>query len=210
MLDLIIATKNKNKVKEIKSLLRGLAINVLSLEDGSWKIPEIEEDGKTFQENAAKKAVVVARIVGKLCLADDSGLEVDSLGGKPGIYSARFAGSEATDRENNIKLLKLMQKVPLALRSAQFNCCIAIANPAGKVDTVSAICRGAIVFSERGTAGFGYDPLFVPNNYDKTFAQLGLDIKNKLSHRARALEKAKLVLEKISFLEEGDKKNEAA
>ncbi len=204
MKDLVIATRNRNKVKEIKILLNDLPLNVIALDEGNWSVPEIVEDGKDFKENAVKKARVVAKITGQLTLADDSGLEVDALEGQPGIFSSRFAGEKATDRENNLKLLELLKNVPLDLRTAQFCCVIAIVDKKGKPKTVEGLCAGRIAFQEQGSIGFGYDPLFVPNNYDVTFAQLGLGIKNKLSHRARALEKAKLVLEKKLLLDSKD------
>lgn len=197
MMDIVVATKNRNKIREIKDLLKDLPVNVLSLDDGDWQIPQIVEDGKTFRENAVKKAKIVAEITGKITLADDSGLEVDALGGQPGIYSARFAGENATDRENNLKLLNLMKDVPSDRRGAQFRCVIAIASPDGRVDVVEGVCRGDIGFSEKGGGGFGYDPIFIPAGYNKTFAELGMTTKNKISHRGKALEKAKLVLERI-------------
>jgi XTP/dITP diphosphohydrolase len=203
MIDLVIATKNKNKVKEIKHLLKNMPINVFSLEDGKWEIPHIVEDGKTFKENAIKKAKTIAGITGKVTLADDSGLEVDALAGQPGIISARFSGENATDRENNIKLLNMMKDVSEDRRGAQFRSAIAIASPEGVVEVVEGTCRGEIGFSEKGGQGFGYDPLFIPAGYNKTFAELSLDIKNKISHRGRALEKAKLILERfLLFVEE--------
>lgn len=196
MMDLVIATRNKNKIKEIKNLLDGMPVKIVSLNEGNWDIPEVAEDGKTFRENAVKKAKAAADITGKVALADDSGLEVDVLKGQPGVFSARFAGEKATDRKNNLKLLQLLKDIPLDRRSAQFKCAIAIVSPKGKADVVSGVCRGYIDFSERGGQGFGYDPIFVPTGYDKTFAELSASIKNKISHRGRALEKAKLVLER--------------
>jgi len=201
MIDILIATKNKNKVKEIKHLLKNMDVNVMSIEDGQWEIPEIIEDGSTFKENAIKKAKTIASITGKITLADDSGLEVDALGGQPGIISARFSGENASDRENNLKLLNMMLEVPEDRRGAQFRSAIAIASPEGKIEVVEGICRGDIGVSERGGQGFGYDPLFIPVGYNKTFAELSLDIKNKISHRGRALEKAKLIFERFLLAE---------
>lgn len=202
MIDIVIATRNKNKIKEITALLDGMPINIFSLDDGNWQIPEIQEDGKTFKENAIKKAKTIARLTGKLTLADDSGLMVDALGGQPGVYSARFAGGDATDRENNLKLLQLMKNIPPDRRGAQFVCVIAVASPEGKVDAVEGICRGDIGYLEEGGGGFGYDPIFIPTGYNKTFAELSMSVKNKISHRGRALEKAKLVLERILAMSE--------
>ena len=197
MIDLVIATKNKNKIKEIRELLKDLSVNVIGLLDGDWSIPEIVEDGKTFMENAIKKARTVAEITGKLTMADDSGLEVDMLGGQPGIYSARFAGEETTDMENNIKLLGLLEGVSQEGRTAQFRCVIAIAKSPQKIEAVEGTCRGIIGLKERGSYGFGYDPVFIYPDYNKTFAEIDMELKNKISHRARALEKAKLILERI-------------
>lgn len=202
MIDIVIATRNKNKIKEIMALLDGMPINIFSLDDGNWQIPKIQEDGKTFKENAIKKAKTIARLTGKLTLADDSGLMVDALGGQPGVYSARFAGGDATDRENNLKLLQLMKNIPPDRRGAQFVCVIAVASPEGKVDAVEGICRGDIGYLEEGGGGFGYDPIFIPTGYNKTFAELSMSVKNKISHRGRALEKAKLVLERILAMSE--------
>lgn len=202
MIELVIATKNKNKIKEIKALLGGMPVNILSLDDGNWQNLEIEEDGKTFKENAIKKAKTIAEITGKITLADDSGLMVDALSGQPGIYSARFAGEDPTDRENNLKLLRLMKDIPPERRGAQFVCVIAIASPEGKVDVVEGICRGGIGYLEAGGGGFGYDPVFIPTGYNKTFAELSVPVKNKISHRGRALEKTKLVLERLITMSE--------
>lgn len=199
MKDLVVATKNRNKLAEIRGLLKGLPINVLGLFDENLSIPDIIEDGKSFKENAVKKACAVAKLTGKLTIADDSGIEVDALSGQPGVYSKRFAGENATDRENNLKLLKLLRDIPNEGRTAQFVCVIAIAKNEKEVETVEGICRGIIGHEEKGSGGFGYDPLFIYPDYNKSLAELGPDIKNKISHRARALEKAKIVLERIIF-----------
>ena len=199
MTDIILATRNKNKVKEIKMLLADLPVNVISLSELKREVPKIIEDGNTFEENAIKKAVTISKISKKITLADDSGLEVDSLEGKPGIYSARFAGGYATDRDNNLKLLEHLKGISEDKRTAQFKCVIAIANDKSVLKVVEGICKGHIGFSEKGINGFGYDPIFICQDYNKTFAELELKIKNKISHRAKALEKAKLVLEEILF-----------
>jgi len=196
-LELVIATNNKHKVKEIKHLLRGMPVKVIGLDEGAWNIPKVVEDGETFKDNAVKKATVIANATGMVALADDSGLEVDVLGGQPGVISARFAGENASDRENNIKLLGLLKDIPADRRGAQFRCTIAVASPKGVIDVVEGICRGEIGFGEQGGQGFGYDPIFIPAGYSKTFAEISLDVKNKISHRGRALEKAKLVLERL-------------
>lgn len=202
MIDLVIATRNRNKIKEIKDLLMDMPVNVMGLEDGNWQIPQIVEDGKTFKENATKKAKTIADLTGKITLADDSGLEVDALEGQPGVYSARFAGEDATDRENNLKLLQLIKDIPSDRRGAQFRCVIAVASPNGRIEVVEGVCRGGIGFIEKGGQGFGYDPIFIPVGYNKTFAELSMSAKNKISHRGRALEKAKLVLERLVTMSE--------
>lgn len=207
MKELLVATRNKHKVKEIKDILKDLSLSVQGIKDGAWQIPEIVEDGKTFKENAVKKAKTIADITGILTIADDSGIEVDALGGEPGIFSARFAGEKATDRENNLKLLNLLRDFPLERRGAQFRCVIAIAVPHGKIEVVEGICRGGVGVCEVGGQGFGYDPIFIPVGYNKTFAELNASVKNKISHRGRALEKAKLVLEKIIAMTENESKS---
>ncbi len=193
MKSLIIATKNKGKLKEFKEILQDFPFEVMSLHDFP-QCPEIAEDGSTFEENAVKKAEIICNYTGKNVIADDSGLEVDCLDGRPGIHSARFAGPGATDEENNRKLLKLLEKVPEDLRTAQFTCVIAISCPGRKTVTVEGICWGKIVYTPCGRMGFGYDPLFLVPEYGKTFAELEPEIKNRVSHRARAMEKARQVL----------------
>ncbi len=189
---LLIATSNKGKIKEISEVLKDFPISIKTLEDFSG-IPSPEETGKTFFENAYLKAKYWAEKTGLMCLADDSGLEVDALNKAPGIYSARFAGENATDEENNRKLLELLQGIPLEKRTARFVCVIVVYHPSGKYITTEGIWEGLIGFEMRGSYGFGYDPLFlVPEyNYQKTSAELLLEEKNKLSHRGKALAKLK-------------------
>ena len=194
MIDLVIGTKNSNKVSEIKKILDGLPLRVLSLKDGKWDVPDVVEDGETFSDNAIKKVKAIYDITNTLTMADDSGIMVDVLDGKPGVYSARFSGETATDKENNDKLMKLMKDVPLDKRGAQFVCLIAIIGKDNNIKTVEGICRGKIAFTEKGDSGFGYDPLFIPDGYNETFAELGMEIKNKISHRSRALNKLKEVI----------------
>jgi len=189
-IDLVVATRNKNKLREIKDILADLNFNVLPVEDFAG-VPEIQEDGSTFQENAKKKAVQTARIVERLTLADDSGLEIDYLGGAPGIHSARFAGENATDEDRNRKILDLLKAVPREKRKARFQCAIAIANPDDGVEVVVGACEGEIALKPRGYTGFGYDPIFIVPEYGKTYAELGQEKKNQISHRAIALKKAK-------------------
>jgi XTP/dITP diphosphohydrolase len=192
-IDLVVATRNKKKLREIRKLLADLDFNVLSIEDFAG-IPEIEEDGSTFEENARKKAAQVARITERLTLADDSGLEIDYLDGKPGIHSARFAGENATDADRNSKVLELLEGVSRSERTARFRCAIAIARAADQVEIVNGTCEGEIALEPRGSAGFGYDPLFIVPEYGKTYAELGQEKKNQISHRALALRKARELL----------------
>jgi XTP/dITP diphosphohydrolase len=187
---IVVATENPGKLREIKAALQGTAVEIVSLMDLSPTFPvppEIEEDGETLRENALKKARVVARLTNRLTIADDSGLEVDCLQGKPGVRSARFAGEEASDEENNRKLLQLTEGVPAARRGASFRCVIAIVDPRGKEAWVEGECRGVLGVSERGDQGFGYDPLFVLPELGKTLAELPLAVKNRVSHRGKAL-----------------------
>jgi len=194
-IDLVIATRNKKKLGEIRELLADLDFNVMPVGDFP-DIREVEEDGSTFEENARKKAVEVGRITKKLTLADDSGLEIDYLDGKPGIHSARFAGEKATDDDRNQKVLDLLRGVSKPERTARFRCAIAIVSPDGQVETVVGTCKGEIALEPRGSAGFGYDPLFLIPEYGKTYAELGQEKKNQISHRALALVKAKELLQK--------------
>lgn len=191
--EIVIATRNPGKMREITSILESSQIKFLSLLDFP-EIPEIIEDGTTFAENAQKKAMVISRLTGRLAIADDSGLCVQAWQGKPGIFSSRFAGENATDKERYQKLLREMQGIPLAKRRAAFFCAIAIASPQGKVQVVEGKCSGLISLSPRGTHGFGFDPIFLLPKLGKTMAELGPEEKNKISHRARALKKLKKIL----------------
>lgn len=180
----------------MQEILSEWDVNLITLDDIA-PMPDITEDGVTFAENAIKKASITASLSGFITLADDSGLAVDVLNGQPGIYSARFAGSDGDDEANNRKLLEMMAAVPELDRTARFICVIAIATPDGKVETVEGVCEGKIIDVPKGQSGFGYDPLFIPNGYDKTFAELNDGEKNKISHRGRALRKAKPMLHRI-------------
>ncbi len=191
--ELVIATRNKDKKKEIEKLLSGLSVKVLSLYDFP-SIPPIKENGATFEENALTKASVCAAKTGKFSISDDSGLIVHSLGGAPGVYSARFAGKNVTYDDNNRKLLKLLKGKQKSRRKARFVCCVAIVTPEGKKRIVKGTASGIIAERARGKYGFGYDPLFIPWGYSRTFAELGEKIKNKISHRGRALRKAKKII----------------
>ncbi|MBO8129539.1 MAG: XTP/dITP diphosphatase [Peptococcaceae bacterium] len=185
---LILATRNQNKVREIAAILEPYHIEVVSL-DTYPDLPEVVEDGKTFEENAVKKARTIATLTGEMALADDSGLEVDYLNGAPGVYSARFAGEPKDDVANNRKLLQLLNGVPEEKRTARFRCVMALAEPSGRVQTTEGTCEGVISFEPRGDNGFGYDPLFFVPEFGRTMAQLDLETKNSISHRGRALEK---------------------
>lgn len=193
MKKLLLATRNQHKKRELEELLAPFNIEVKSLLDIP-DFPEIDEDGSSFEENAIKKARLTARHSGLTCLADDSGLEVEALGGQPGIYSARFAGEQGDDEANNQKLLSMMADLPAAERKARFVCVVAISDPDGEVQTVRGECTGSIAFKAEGTEGFGYDPLFIPSGYTRTFAQLKAEEKNHISHRARALKKAQRLI----------------
>ncbi|MCD6460498.1 XTP/dITP diphosphatase [bacterium] len=195
MVDVVIATRNSGKLIEIKNILRPLEVSVVSLAQFP-EIKPIEETGITFKQNAILKAQEVAFLTGAVTLADDSGLEVDCLNGQPSIRSSRFAGENATDSMNNAKLLDMMKNIPANQRQARFVCVMALAAADKLIGTVTGICQGYIAQCERGLNGFGYDPLFIARNYNITFAQLQKEIKNKISHRAKALNKAAIMLEK--------------
>ena len=173
--------------------MKGLGLRIYALDDFS-NVPEVEEDGKSFAENALKKARFYSKVFGKLTLADDSGLEVDSLKGLPGVYSARYSGERASSQKNNQKLLKEIEGIPLSKRGARFKCIIALASPDGTEVVAEGTCRGRIGLRERGKRGFGYDPLFVLPKYGKTMAELSLKEKNKISHRGKALRKLRKIL----------------
>lgn len=186
---LVLATRNAHKVREIGQILGGgLSLRSLADFEGS---PEVPEEGETFEANAVRKATAVARALGLPAMADDSGLEVDALGGAPGVRSARFAGDGATAEENNAKLLRMLKDAPEGRRAARFRCVIAVAWPDGTVRTAEGACEGRIAEAPRGAGGFGYDPLFVPEGYGQTFAELGEEVKNRISHRGRALRAAR-------------------
>ncbi len=198
-IEVVIATRNAGKLKEIQAILAPLSLKILSLRDFP-EVPEIIEDGQTFEENSLKKAVAVACRTGRIVIADDSGLSVDALQGRPGVFSSRYAGENATDAERYQKLLGEMSGIPEEKREATFICIIAVASPKGKAEVVKGECRGKISLSPKGSHGFGYDPVFYFPEWGKTMAELEPEVKNRISHRARALEKLKQVLP--SFLEE--------
>jgi len=192
-MQVLVATRNKDKLKEIQALLADLKLEVVSAADVKG-LPQIDEDGATIRDNAVKKAVETAKAARMLMLADDTGLEVDALNGEPGVRSARFAGDDGSYHENNKKLLGLLKGVAMEKRAARFRCVAAIADENGLVETVEGICNGTIIEEERGGGGFGYDPLFIADGQVKTFGELSPDVKNRISHRAKALQKAWAVL----------------
>jgi len=185
---IIIATNNEGKVSEIKHYLKDFNFKIYYLKDFK-NVPEIVEDGKDFRENAIKKAKIISETFNKLSLADDSGLEVNFLGGKPGVFSARYSGIDATDKSNRVKLLsELSQAKDLKDRSARFVCHLVLWDPIkGLIFETDGVCEGNIGFKEVGDGGFGYDSIFIPKGFDKTMAQLSKDEKNEISHRGKAL-----------------------
>lgn len=184
---ILIATRNRHKLGEIRAILERTDIEWLDL-SAFPAAPTVEEDLPTFEGNAVKKAVELARFSGLWTLADDSGLEVSALGGAPGVRSARYAGEPADDAANNRKLLAAMDRQ--ADRSACFRCVVALAHPRGDCRWVEGRCEGLLAEDQRGSGGFGYDPLFVPRGFDRTYAELDPATKNGISHRARALQRA--------------------
>ncbi|MCA9758653.1 MAG: XTP/dITP diphosphatase [Candidatus Eisenbacteria bacterium] len=194
MIELILATQNRDKVKELAHALEDLEVRVLSYDDvGGW--PEIEETGETLEENARLKARVVSERFGKPTLADDTGLEVDALHGAPGVYSARFAGPEATYADNVAKLLKELDGVPKEKRTARFRCAIALVDPEKGTRVVEGAVAGRITTKPRGAGGFGYDPVFLCTESGRTFAEMTTAEKRGVSHRGRALDAARELLQ---------------
>ena len=193
---LVLATQNAGKIREIEETLDLPGLRIRSLQDFAH-LPEVVEDGQSFLENAYKKAQACSRATGQAALADDSGLEVDFLQGAPGIFSARFSGSEATDEANNQKLLALLEGVPQAKRNARFVCQMVLYLPDGTWIQTEGFCPGIIASAPRGGHGFGYDPVFYLPEFQKTMAELPLEEKNRISHRARALEKVRVHLWRI-------------
>ena len=191
---IVLATNNRNKVKEIKKLLKNSPVDIKCLSDYG-PLPEVIEDKDTFEENAYKKAYHYARVLGLPCLADDSGLVVEALNGRPGVYSARFAGENATDLDKCDKLLKEMQGKEN--RKAKFECVLSLATPGGPALTWEGSCEGIITTERHGESGFGYDPVFYFPEFGKTFAEVSMDEKNKVSHRGRALQEFAAEIDKV-------------
>ena len=197
---IVLASRNRKKSSEITKLLSPHGINVLSIADFP-NVPETEEDGETFAENAAKKASETAKFLSQWAIGEDSGLMVDALQGAPGIYSARFSGENATDDENNRKLLAELQNVPEEKRQAQYVCNVAVADASGNIRLqTEARCRGRISTAAFGTNGFGYDPYFLITEYHRTFGELSPAVKSHLSHRARAF--GRLIPKLVQILKE--------
>lgn len=195
---LVLATNNKGKIKEFKSLAadQELECEILSLADFP-QMPELIEDGRSFKENAAKKAVSTAQATGMTAVADDSGLEVDHLGGAPGIHSSRFGGEIGNDDRNIEKLLFLMEGVPWEQRTARFKCVIAVVTVQMETYFTEGVCEGVIAEEPAGEEGFGYDPVFFLPEYNKTMAQLSPELKNQISHRAKAFQKAVTIIKEL-------------
>lgn len=183
---IVMASNNAKKLVEFKHFLEPLGIEAVPIKQLGIDV-EVVEDGETFEKNAIKKAQEICKICNEVTISDDSGLEVDYLNGQPGVYSARFSGLNATDEKNNQKLLQLMDGVPTDQRVAKFTCVIAVAFPDGRIITSIGECQGVILTEYRGNNDFGYDPLFYYPPLDKTFAELGKEEKNKVSHRGNAL-----------------------
>jgi XTP/dITP diphosphohydrolase len=193
----VLATQNKDKRRELEHLMKGSKVKVRSLAEFP-KMPAVVEDGCTFEENAEKKARVYSRKTASVVLADDSGLEVNALKGAPGVYSARYAGPRCSYSDNNRKLLGALRSVAWPKRKARFVCVISVFDAGKKVGTVRGECEGKIGFLEKGANGFGYDPVFLPKGSAKTYAELSNAEKGRLSHRGKALKKAKRLL--LSYL----------
>lgn len=190
---LLIATNNKDKIKEIKDILKEINLEINTLADLNLNI-EVVEDRDTLEGNALKKAEEIWQQVHIPCSADDTGLFVDALNGAPGVYSSRYAGENVTYKDNRKKLLQDLEGVPLISRTAYFRTVVCYYYAKGKYEIFDGVCEGKIIFEERGDNGFGYDAIFLPNRYEKTFAELEIGIKNKISHRAIAFDKFKQYL----------------
>ncbi len=193
MQTLLLATRNPDKIKEIKQVLSHLPLKIISADDLK-NLPEVVEDQPTLEGNAIKKATILSKSSALLSLADDTGLQVDVLDGAPGVYSSRYAGESATYDDNVTKLLKEMQGVAENRRTARFRCVMALVD-GNKIETVEGVCEGIILKEKRGDKGFGYDPVFYTPVYGKSFAEISLEEKNKISHRGIALNKIRTLLQ---------------
>lgn len=204
---IIAASANAHKIKEIKAITKKFGMDVVSRDEAGVPPFEIVEDGQTFEENSYKKAFAIMQASGETTIADDSGLMVDYLGGAPGVYSARFAGDHCDDERNNQKLLGMLEGLADSERTAKFVSVITMIFPDGQTLVARGECPGRIIEMPTGENGFGYDPLFVPDGCDKTFAQLSEEEKNAISHRARALQKLEeLLTERERLLQERNRR----
>lgn len=192
---IVAASKNQHKIKEIEAITKEFGMEIVARDKAGVPDIEIEEDGTTFEENSYKKAYEIMKLCGEITIADDSGLEVDCLDGAPGVYSARFAGTDGDDQANNDKLKALIKDVPYEKRTGRFVSVITMVYPSGDTITARGEVEGHLVLEERGPNGFGYDPLFVPTGYDITFGEFEPDAKNQISHRANALKELRRQLE---------------
>lgn len=192
---IVAASKNKHKIKEIEAITSQFGMEVIPRDEAGVPDVEIQEDGETFEENSYKKAYGIMKLCGEITIADDSGLEVDCLDGAPGVYSARFAGEDGNDQANNDKLKDLIKDVPYEKRTGRFVSVITMVYPDGETLTARGEVEGHIALEEKGSNGFGYDPLFVPLGYDITFGEFDPEEKNKISHRGNALQALKKQLE---------------
>jgi XTP/dITP diphosphohydrolase len=196
---IVVATKNKNKVAEIAAITKEFGMKVISRDEAGIDDIDVEEKGDTYEENSLTKAKAIMSLCNKITIADDSGVEVDALFGAPGVISAMYAGDECDDQNNRDKMLKELDGVPLEKRTARFVSVISMVYPSGKEIVVRGESEGHIIFEERGTNGFGYDSLFVPLGYSKTYAELSSEEKNKISHRAKALSLLQVKLTETLF-----------
>ncbi len=192
----VLATRNRGKARELEALLAGLPARACALDDFP-DIPDLAEPGDTFDANAVAKATTAADLTGCIAVADDSGIEIDALGGAPGVRSATFLGPAATDDDRNAWVLERLRGVPEGQRTARYRAVVAVATPDGTVRTFEGVCAGRIADAPRGRAGFGYDPIFFVPAYERTMAELPPEVKNQISHRARALAAARPYLEAL-------------
>ena len=193
---IVAETKNRHKIQEIEAITQEFGMSIISRDEAGVPDIEINEDGETFEENSYKKAFEIMKLCNNITIADDSGLEVDCLDGAPGVYSARFAGKDGDDDANNRKLTELIKDVPYEQRTGRFVSVITMVFPDGETISARGEVEGHLLTEKRGTSGFGYDPLFVPEGYDRTFGELGPEIKNSISHRSRALARLRELLDR--------------
>jgi len=195
MKEFVFATSNENKLKEIRQIMEGLKLKIIPMSELGITV-QIEEDGETFYENAIKKATGIMKLTGKPALADDSGIEIDFLDKKPGVHSAMYLGADTPYSVRNAEILKILKDVPFEKRTARFICVIACAFTDGEVITTEGTFEGFIGYEQKGESGFGYDPIFYVNEYKMTSSEMNNDLKNKVSHRGKALRKMAEKLEK--------------